>query len=588
MRRFLRLVQQANNSTGADFLAEIKLRFNPAYETLTLHDVTIKRDGVEIDALDDADIDFLRVEQDMYARIYRGDYTVVIQVRGLEPGDQIEYAYTVDGQNPAFGEDVALYMTHTYSVPVARRYCRVLHAPGQAPLLHARGPELEITRRETSDGCELIYDKSDLPRFVFEDWAPPEFDHQASLWLLSSFRSWADVVAWANKLYDVAEDDATVAELAARFQAQREKPPELAAIAYVQDRIRYVSTGFGEGGYRPRAPEVIVKRRYGDCKDKALLLSAVLRKLGFEARPALVSARRPRAPLTESPSPLSFDHVVVRAIIEGEVCWIDATSTGQRGPMAKRGRPHGMAALPIMRGVDALELIPPLPQHLAGDFSDGVIDLSAGVGAAATVSGYLEAVGMDAESMRRHLSAYGIEAYAQMYLDTNSQDHGEAVQEQFDVEDDEVNNVIRLNMRTRLLDPWRQTPGGLREYRATLCYATTLLPATPLNARRLPVLLLEHPLHHVHVERVLLPRNGRAVGLASRTERRENSAFSFVRTDVLTANELKVSVETRTLATHLPAEDALGALRDQTALQQGHILQLAFRPRGWRALFGRS
>ena len=58
----------------------------------------------------------------------------------------------------------------------------------------------------------------------------------------------------------------------------------------------------GIGGYRPHPPQQVMERRWGDCKDKALLLVDLLREAGIEAYPALAlldpeGAGGPRVPL---------------------------------------------------------------------------------------------------------------------------------------------------------------------------------------------------------------------------------------------------------------------------------------------------
>lgn len=575
MRRFLRQAFRANNLTGAEMLSEIRAEFNPSYETLTLHSVTIVRDGEHIDALEDADIDFMRLETDMYARVYRGDYLAIVQVRGLESGDRLEYCYTIEGQNPVFG-DAVMATIQTFSTPLARRFCRVIGSREQIDKLAVRGPDVAFEKRETPGGCEARLDLRGLPRVEYEAYVPSEFDDQTTMWSYSRFDAWNDVARWAAELYAIPSDDPTVATLAERLFNQTPEAPELAAIAYVQERIRYVSTSFGEGGYRPRAPETIEKRRYGDCKDKALLLSALLRRMGHEADPVLVNTWRRRGALIDPPSPRSFNHVIVRANIGGETHWIDATSIGQRGPLGLRARPFSMAALPIRPDAMELAQIPPLPATLYGDFSKGEIDLSAGVGQPVTMRGELVCVGMDAENIRRQIIFDGVAGLQRMFLDANSEQHGEAEYELFEVRDDEGTNTVRLNHRLILRDPWRSAPGGLREFRDTLCYATTLLPFVPMNGRKRPVALLSHPMHHVHAEKVRLPAGKQPVGFKRDREHRLNEAFEFDRRVSIDHATLEVVVETRTLAPYLSAAAALGALRDQTALQNGHVLHLQF------------
>ena len=73
---------------------------------------------------------------------------------------------------------------------------------------------------------------------------------------------------------------------------------------YVQNRIRYVAIEIGVGGYQPHAASDIFRLQYGDCKDKATLLSAMLNAIGVRATWVMVDTERgvmvPEAPSTDA------------------------------------------------------------------------------------------------------------------------------------------------------------------------------------------------------------------------------------------------------------------------------------------------
>jgi transglutaminase-like putative cysteine protease len=61
---------------------------------------------------------------------------------------------------------------------------------------------------------------------------------------------------------------------------------------FVQQKIRYVEINMGIGGYQPHAAEDIFRGRYGDCKDKATLLSAMLSSVGIHSALLMVDTER--------------------------------------------------------------------------------------------------------------------------------------------------------------------------------------------------------------------------------------------------------------------------------------------------------
>src|SRR5262249_5331409 len=116
--------------------------------------------------------------------------------------------------------------------------------------------------------------------------------------------------------------------------------------------IRYFSVSLGESSHRPTAPSAVLKRRYGDCKDKSLLLIALLRALGIEAHPVLLTIGQPRGLDKALPSPQLFNHAIVQVKLGGEAYYLDPTRLGQHGALRNMGQVHAHAqVLPIAPGV---------------------------------------------------------------------------------------------------------------------------------------------------------------------------------------------------------------------------------------------
>ena len=92
-------------------------------------------------------------------------------------------------------------------------------------------------------------------------------------------------------------------------------------------RIRY----FGDwrqrnGGYVPRALADIASSQYGDCKDMATAVAAILRKTGVRADVAWIK----RGPIPPNPLPLAtpdaYNHAIVRVVRDGSTYWVDPTN----------------------------------------------------------------------------------------------------------------------------------------------------------------------------------------------------------------------------------------------------------------------
>ncbi len=77
---------------------------------------------------------------------------------------------------------------------------------------------------------------------------------------------------------------------------------------YVRKNIRYIAEEQGLNAIVPRDPTTVFTRKYGDCKDKAFLVSAIAKKYGITVYPVLVSTN-PKLPF-KAVHPTLFNHVI--------------------------------------------------------------------------------------------------------------------------------------------------------------------------------------------------------------------------------------------------------------------------------------
>lgn len=125
--------------------------------------------------------------------------------------------------------------------------------------------------------------------------------------------SWRDVGDWFDGLAKGrtdanAEIHARVAELTAGEATPLGRIRALAK--FVQTDIRYVAIHLGIGGHQPHAAAEVFAHRYGDCKDKAALLAAMLRDIGVESHFVIINTER-GAEAADTPPNLDFNHVIL-------------------------------------------------------------------------------------------------------------------------------------------------------------------------------------------------------------------------------------------------------------------------------------
>jgi transglutaminase-like putative cysteine protease len=177
---------------------------------------------------------------------------------------------------------------------------------------------------------------------------------------LSTVSDWQTVADWYSGL---AKDRAVVNDtVKARALALTKdlKTPEEKAKAifyYVEEKTRYVALEFGQGAYQPRSAAVTCDTQYGDCKDMATLLVAMLGDVGITAHPVLLKVQPIESSRTDPPSPSAFNHAICLAEINGKKYWLDATA--QVVPWGEiPSSDRGADAFVIRNGKGAFETIP--------------------------------------------------------------------------------------------------------------------------------------------------------------------------------------------------------------------------------------
>lgn len=99
-----------------------------------------------------------------------------------------------------------------------------------------------------------------------------------------------------------------------------------AVYEWVQNHIKYIAFEDGMGGFVPRDPNLVLHRRFGDCKDMAGLLTMMLNKAGITAYYTWIGTRDLPYSYRETPLPIVDNHMISTAIIDGEYKFFDGTN----------------------------------------------------------------------------------------------------------------------------------------------------------------------------------------------------------------------------------------------------------------------
>jgi Transglutaminase-like superfamily len=176
---------------------------------------------------------------------------------------------------------------------------------------------------------------------------------------IRAFETWGDIAKWYTELADPqAEPDETVAakarELTANAKTELEK---IQAIGRYVQNIQYVSIQIGIGGWRPHSAREVFAKQYGDCKDKATLMRAMLRAVKLDSYAVLIFSGDRTYVREELASPGQFNHCILAVRVGPE------TQAPAVIEHAKLGR------LLIFDATDASTPVGDLPDDEQGSFA---------------------------------------------------------------------------------------------------------------------------------------------------------------------------------------------------------------------------
>jgi hypothetical protein len=302
------------------------------------------------------------VESERQRFIYNGEYSATLVLKDIRKGDRIDVSYSRTGWNPVFKNKYSAYLYFDAYDYISHIHTAILAPAGRA--LSFKDFNKPPVRTVGSAGRNTVYEwtANNVKNSSYDDDVPGWYGKEPFV-QVTEFKSWKEVVDWGLNFYLVPAPTGALKKKVDEWKAESKTRLEFIgkAIRFVQDEIRYLGVETGENSHKPHRPDEVFAQRYGDCKDKAFLLCAILRSNGIESDPVLVNTYK-RSHLTDYlPSPSDFNHVIARVRTAEEPVggedvdmFVDATISLQGGTASQMYCPPYGKALILKSGQSSL------------------------------------------------------------------------------------------------------------------------------------------------------------------------------------------------------------------------------------------
>lgn len=352
------------------------------------------------------------------ASIYSDQRTLRAPLPAIAPGAIVETWVEVASAPTLAGAGQVNRRILQMSEPV--RHMRLtLQAPRSLPLRYQLEllPAFKPQVTEAGDQVTWVFERGPIPAYEDEDPGLPRDVPGLPAVVFSTGASWQALAQAYARTVDERIAAKSLRSLAEQLTAGATgRDQRIAALmSYLNREIRYTGIEFDRASIIPHAPSETLEHRFGDCKDKATLLVALLRSLDIPANVALLAVGDRMQVPTDQPGLGMFDHAIVHVPGEPEY-WIDATDANARlGELPQDDR--GRLALVVDPATTGLSSIPWGTPADNADFEERHVTL-ANYGPASVVETSRPAGSMES-------------TYRRMYADLGSKSTKDALSDYF-------------------------------------------------------------------------------------------------------------------------------------------------------------
>ncbi|MBF5046586.1 DUF3857 domain-containing protein [Aggregicoccus sp. 17bor-14] len=305
------------NTRGLDAFRTFPITYSPDRQEVRILRARItKPDGTVVDGYSENERNINDTQSSMYYDVR----AKVLSFSALAVGDLLELEYRLD--DTAQDNLLSDYWGDVDSVQSTYpkvRYQFLVEMPEGRPLYwnQKQVGGLSHQQEQLPGGRTLYRWSAKSVSKVVPEPGMPGWAEVATQLHVSTYKSWEQV---GRYYWGLVRDQLTPNEELRRTvdqvltQAKVDRKDQLAVVRaiynFVVTNTRYVALEFGIHGYKPYRVDRILSRRFGDCKDKASLIHAMLKVAGVDSRLVLLRMRDLGQLSGEPASLAAFNHAI--------------------------------------------------------------------------------------------------------------------------------------------------------------------------------------------------------------------------------------------------------------------------------------
>ncbi|RYY36831.1 MAG: DUF3857 domain-containing protein [Sphingobacteriaceae bacterium] len=356
------IIREIVSEAGIQNGSQISVEFEPSFERVDFHEIIVWRNNKPLNRLKPSAFKVLANENELSSFIYKGNYSALYVLDDIRKGDRIEFSYTVTGANPIFNNKFSRFIYLQGYQTVAHMFTSLICADSRPVQFKYFNTNTKPQHSSANGLKTYIWENYMVPAQIDEDAQPVWFNNFAYV-QATDYKSWNEVAEWALKINPLStkfngELQQQVAKL--KTEAGNNKETYFRnAVLTVQDEVRYMGIETGEYSHRANNPSKVFAQRYGDCKDKSMLLVSLLKAGGIDASMVLINTVQKDRVQNFLPGHNMFNHAVVVANVNGSTVWVDPTISYQRGKGKDIYFPEYKKGLVLKPGTSGLTVIAP-------------------------------------------------------------------------------------------------------------------------------------------------------------------------------------------------------------------------------------